>query len=155
MATEIERKFVVANDTWKAHAVSESRIKQAYLSTGQNAAIRVRIAKGVARLNIKSTKNGINRAEFEYEIPLADGEEIIEVAALRPYIDKTRFLVPWHGRTWEIDVFHGENAGLVMAEIELESESEEVELPPWAGEEVSEDPRYYNANLISHPYSRW
>lgn len=155
MATEIERKFIVKNDSWKAHVVSESRMKQGYLSTAKNASIRVRIAKGAARLNIKSTTNGIHRAEFEYEIPVADAEEILEVAALRPYIDKTRHEIEWGGHTWELDVFYGENEGLVMAEIELDSEDEQFELPPWVGDEVSDDPRYYNANLISLPYCRW
>lgn len=155
MATEIERKFLVTGDAWKQHVVSESRMKQGYLSTEKNASIRVRIAKGTAHLNIKSTKNGIRRAEFEYEIPVSDAEEILEVAALRPYIDKTRYEIEWGGHTWELDVFYGENEGLVMAEIELDSEDQGFELPPWAGREVSDDPRYYNASLISLPYCRW
>ena len=155
MATEIERKFLVKNDLWKEHVASESRMKQGYLMAGENAAIRVRIAKGVARLNIKSTTNGISRAEFEYEIPLSDGEEILEAVALRPYIDKTRYEVDWGGHTWELDVFYGENQGLIVAEIELDSEEEQFDLPPWAGKEVSDDARYYNASLISHPYSQW
>lgn len=155
MATEIERKFLVKNDLWKEHVISESRMKQGYLATEKNAAIRVRIAKGIAHLNIKSTTNGVRRAEFEYQIPLEDAEEILDVAALRPYIDKTRYKVGWGGHIWELDVFYGENQGLVMAEIELESEEEEFELPPWAGAEVSDDPRYYNASLISHPFTQW
>ena len=155
MATEIERKFLVNNDLWKEHVASESRMKQGYLMAVENAAIRVRIAKGVARLNIKSTTNGISRAEFEYEIPLRDGEEILEAVALRPYIDKTRYEVDWGGHTWELDVFYGENQGLIVAEIELDSEEEQFDLPPWSGKDVSDDARYYNASLISHPYSQW
>ncbi len=155
MGTEIERKFLVKNDLWRKEVVSESRLKQGYLSNSANASIRVRLGGGKAHLNIKSTTIGIRRLEFEYEIPLEDAEEMLAGVAEKPYIDKTRYKVRSGAHTWELDVFHGENRGLVVAELELSSEDESFEPPDWAGAEVSEDVRYYNVNLIKHPYSRW
>ena len=155
MATEIERKFLVKNDLWQDAVVSESRMKQGYLTSQGNASVRVRIAKDKAFLNIKSATLGIRRLEFEYEIPLADADEMLSTVAEQPFIDKTRYHVK-HGRhIWELDVFEGENLGLIVAELELESEDESFEVPPWSGEEVSGDPRYYNVSLVKEPYSRW
>ena len=155
MATEIERKFLVKNDLWQDAVVSESRMKQGYLTSQGNASVRVRIANDKAFLNIKSATLGIRRLEFEYEIPLADADEMLSTVAEQPFIDKTRYHVK-HGRhIWELDVFEGENLGLIVAELELESEDESFEVPPWSGEEVSGDPRYYNVSLVKEPYSRW
>ena len=98
---------------------------------------------------------GVARREYEYEIPAADAHAILEELCVKPLIEKTRFVVEHGGHTWEIDVFEGDNAGLVVAEVELESEDEEVTLPAWAGEDVSDDVRYYNQRLVEHPYSRW
>ncbi len=155
MGIEIERKFLVEGDGWRDQVIDEKRLKQGYLCTQENATIRVRIGGGRAVLNIKSATVGIRRAEFEYEIPLAEGEEILRAVARQPVIDKIRYRVRHGDHVWDLDVFEGENRGLVLAEIELASEDEPFELPEWAGEEVSGDPRYYNANLIRHPYREW
>lgn len=155
MALEIERKYLVINDKWKDNILSESVLKQGYIANQPNATVRVRIADGAAYLNIKSATKGISRAEFEYQIPLADAEQILEQVAEQPFIDKTRYKVQWGEHVWDLDLFAGDNQGLVMAEVELDSEDETFELPPWAGQEVSGDPRYYNASLVKHPYSEW
>ena len=155
MALEIERKFLVKNDLWRDSVVSESRLQQGYLANQKNASVRIRTGNGKAHLNIKSTTLGIRRLEYEYEIPMADATEMLSEIAEQPFIDKTRYIVRHAGHDWELDVFEGENHGLVVAELELESEEEPFELPDWAGEEVSGDIRYYNVNLIKHPYSRW
>jgi len=155
MATEIERKFLVKNDLWRDQVISQSRMKQGYLSSQGNASIRVRVDRGRALLNIKSATLGIRRSEFEYEIPLEDGEEILAVIAQQPFIDKTRYKVKCGDHVWDLDLFEGENRGLVVAEVELGSEEESFEMPSWAGEEVSEDPRYYNVSLVKNPYTRW
>jgi len=155
MATEIERKFLVKNDLWRDQVISQSRMKQGYLSSQGNASIRVRVDRGRALLNIKSATLGIRRSEFEYEIPLEDGEEILAVIAQQPFIDKTRYKVKCGDHVWDLDLFEGENRGLVVAEVELGSEEESFEMPSWAGEEVSGDPRYYNVSLVKNPYTRW
>lgn len=155
MATEIERKFLVKNETWRSSIVSEARIKQGYLATQPNATIRIRVAKGSAFLTIKGTTKGISRAEFEYEIPVSDAEEMLQLIADQSFIDKTRYKVQCGEHTWDLDVFEGDNSGLIMAEVELDNESEQFDMPAWAGQEVSGDARYYNANLISSPFSNW
>jgi adenylate cyclase len=155
MATEIERKFLVTGDSWKQAIKSESVLKQGYIANQPNATVRVRISKGKAHLNIKSATKGIRRAEFEYEIPVADAGELLEQVAEGPIIDKIRYKVECGKHTWDLDVFHGENSGLVMAEVELQDEDEAFEKPDWAGEEVSGDPRYYNASLVKKPFSQW
>ncbi len=155
MATEIERKYLVVNDKWKEHVVSESVLKQGYVANQPNATVRVRIAKGHAHLNIKSATTGITRAEYEYEIPLTDAEKILAEIAEQPFIDKTRYKVRCGDHIWDLDRFAGENSGLVMAEIELTHENEPFELPEWAGEEVSGDARYYNSCLVKKPFSTW
>lgn len=155
MAIEIERKFLVKNNKWKNSVESEAVMKQGYLATVANASIRVRVAKGKAHLNIKSTTVGIRRSEYEYEIPLMDGEEMLANLTAGSVIDKVRYKVRCGGHIWELDIFHGDNEGLIVAELELSSEDETFELPEWAGEEVSGDLRYYNASLVKHPYCDW
>ena len=155
MALEIERKYLVINDKWKENILSESVLKQGYIANQPNATVRVRIAGEVAYLNIKSATTGITREEFEYQIPLSDAEQILEQVAEHPFIDKTRYKVQWGSHVWDLDLFAGENQGLIMAEVELNSEDESFELPPWAGKEVFGDPRYYNASLVKHPYTQW
>jgi adenylate cyclase len=155
MAVEIERKYLVVNDNWKNSVISESVLRQGYIVNQPNVTVRVRIAKGKAQLNIKSATTGITRAEYEYEIPLSDADNILEEIAEQPFIDKTRFKVRCGDHIWDLDVFYGDNSGLVMAEIELDSEEEAFEHPEWAGEEVSGDPRYYNSSLVKKPYSTW
>jgi adenylate cyclase len=154
MAREIERKFLVNGEPWKDCGAGKA-VRQGYLAFGPPVAVRVRIAGGRANLNLKQATLDINRAEYEYEIPLEDAKELLaEHCAGRP-VEKTRFCIAWAGRTWEVDVFEGENAGLVVAEIELEDENDGLELPPWAGQEVSGDPRYLNTYLAQHPYAEW
>lgn len=155
MATEIERKYLVINDKWKSKVISESVLKQGYVANQKNATVRVRIAQGVAHLNIKSATTGITRAEYEYEIPLDDAEKILDEIAEQPFIDKTRYKVQCGEHVWDLDLFAGANSGLVMAEIELSDENELFELPDWAGEEVSDDARYYNSCLVKKPFSTW
>lgn len=155
MATEIERKFLVLNEAWKAHADEGTRFRQGYLVGAKVASVRVRIEGARANLNIKSATLGIRRQEFEYAIPLEDAQELLDTLCERPLIEKTRYHVEDRGRVWEIDVFEGDNAGLVVAEIELASEDEVFERPDWLGEEVSHDPRYYNVCLVKHPYKEW
>lgn len=155
MGLEIERKFLLRSDAWRDEVGDSVRLIQGYLLRSDRSAIRVRIKGDVAELNIKHTLDGISRLEYEYEIPVADARGIIEHVAQRPLIDKTRHYVAHGGQLWEIDEFHGENAGLILAEIELETVDQRFARPTWLGEEVSDDPRYYNSNLSKLPYSRW
>ncbi|MGD8590554.1 MAG: CYTH domain-containing protein [Chromatiales bacterium] len=155
MALEIERKYLVINDKWKSSVESQTVMKQGYLATVANASIRVRVARDKALLNIKSATLGIRRSEYEYEIPLADAEEMLADLVQGAVIDKVRYEVRCGNHLWELDVFHGDNEGLIVAELELSSEDESFEMPEWAGQEVSGDPRYYNASLVKHPYCDW
>jgi adenylate cyclase len=155
MAIEIERKFLVGSNAWREQVHASRRLRQGYLSRGATASIRVRIADTRAQLGVKSTSDGIHRLEYEYDIPLADAEEMLERIALRPLIDKTRHLIRHAGHLWEVDEFHGENAPLILAEVELAHAEQAIELPDWIGREVSSDPRYYNSNLSERPYSTW
>ncbi len=157
MALEIERKYLVKNDAWRDQVISESKLLQGYLARGQGvgATIRVRIGDGRAILNIKGVSKGFTRPEFEYEIPLQEGEEIVREVAIQPCIEKTRYRVQCGNHTWDLDVFEGENDGLIVAEIELQSEDESFEMPEWAGEEVTDDRRYSNANLVERPFNDW
>ncbi|MEJ2577282.1 MAG: CYTH domain-containing protein [Gammaproteobacteria bacterium] len=155
MASEIERKFLLAHQGWREEVSASERITQGYLSRGANAAVRVRLHGDAAELNVKSTRDGIHRQEYEYPIPVADAEQMLESVALRPLIDKTRHLVRRGGHLWEIDEFHGENAGLIVAEIELAHADEPFARPDWLGEEVSTDARYYNSSLSERPYTTW
>ena len=155
MGQEIERKFLLRSDAWRDQVSDRVRLVQGYLSRGERTAIRVRIKGDTAELNIKHTLDGIHRLEYEYPIPIADARELLEQVAQRPLIDKTRHHVVLGEHLWEIDEFHGENAGLIVAEIELDDADEPFERPPWLGEEVSHDPRYYNSNLSRLPFNRW
>ena len=160
MATEIERKFLLGDDSWRAQADGGVVMRQGYLSTllpsqEVKSSIRVRVAGEHAHLNIKSATLGITRQEYEYPIPLADANEMLDTLADGPLIEKTRYHVLHGAHTWEIDVFAGDNHGLVVAEIELSAEDESFEQPQWLGEEVSDDPRYYNVCLVKHPFKDW
>lgn len=157
MALEIERKFLVKNDAWRARVIEAKRLRQGYLTTPESgrASVRVRADGSQGYLNVKSVTLGIHRHEFEYPIPLADANEMLDTLCTGAVIDKTRYLVPHEGHVWEVDEFHGENEGLIVAEIELESLDETFVLPEWAGIEVSDDPRYYNVSLAQQPYSQW
>jgi len=155
MAREIERKFLVDPGAWHPDPTRGVRFRQGYLSVDPARIVRVRRAGPGGALTVKGLTTGVERAEFEYAIPAADADAMLSTLCLRPLLEKTRYREPWGGRTWEIDVFEGENAGLIVAEVELGSPSEALQLPPWAGKEVSDDPRYFNSNLAQHPYSRW
>jgi len=150
MAVEVERKFLVTSDAWRAGAEA-CNIRQGYLCLGEETTVRVRIAGAQAFITVKSKTEGLSRAEFEYGIPLADAEAMLENLCARPLIEKTRHAVEHAGKTWTIDVFEGENEGLVVAEVELTSPEEVVALPEWAGEEVTYDTRYRNSSLVNAP----
>jgi adenylate cyclase len=154
MPLEIERKFIV--DTGKLSlSGSGKRYRQGYLPAAGKTSVRVRICDDAAWLTLKGETVGASRLEFEYSIPVEDAEHILESLCEGSIIDKTRHLLDHAGHTWEVDVFTGDNAGLVIAEVELQSEDEAVELPDWAVEEVTRDARYYNANLVREPYCNW
>jgi len=155
MATEIERKFLILNKDWQEYTKSELHIVQGYLATNEFSSTRIRIQNDKANINIKSATLGITRTEFEYSIPVDDARLMLEDLCIKPVIEKTRFTVEHMGHTWEIDVFSGDNEGLIVAEIELSSPDEAFEKPSWIGEEVSNDARYYNACLVNNPYKNW
>ena len=155
MGIEIERKFLLRNDAWRAEADDGTRMRQGYFAGPRRASIRVRVEGESANLNIKSAELGIRRLEFEYPMPLAEAEEMLDSLCEKPLVEKTRYHVRHAGAVWEVDVFTGENAGLVVAEIELSSEDADFEKPEWLGDEVSHDPRYYNVSLVTHPYCDW
>lgn len=155
MALEIERKFMVKKESWRDDVESQIHIMQGYLASDDNATVRVRVKGDAAYLTIKGPTKGISRSEYEYPIPVEDAEAMLRELALFPAIEKVRYNVRSGKHLWELDLFAGENEGLVVAELELASEDEVFEIPEWAGEEVSGDPRYYNASLAQHPYKNW
>ena len=155
MGVEIERKFLVKNDAWRYSVESEHHIMQGYLASDARITVRVRVKDDAAFLTIKGPTSGIGRSEYEYLIPLPDGQAMLHELSLPAVIEKTRYRVRCGAHVWDLDLFAGENAGLVMAEVELASEDEPFEMPDWAGQEVSSDPRYYNASLARHPFNRW
>lgn len=154
MATEIERKFLLAHEGWRKGARGQC-YRQGYLSTEKKRVVRVRTVGDSGYLTIKGATHGISRPEFEYAIPLDDAETMLESLCHRPIIDKTRYRIRHGAHVFEVDEFHGANAGLIVAEVELGSEDEAFDRPDWLGEEVTGDPRYANANLIEHPFSVW
>jgi CYTH domain-containing protein len=154
MAREIERKFLVDTALWRATAAG-TLYRQGYLSSVKERVVRVRIAGDRGFLTIKGLTTGVSRLEFEYPIPLPDATVMLDQLCERPLIEKTRYREVYADRIWEIDVFHGDNDGLVVAEVEIANPEQKVELPRWAGAEVSNDPRYFNNNLAAHPYRYW
>jgi adenylate cyclase len=155
MALEIERKFRVSGDSWKPLVARTRRLRQAYLTKNGRLSVRVRIdGDETGTLTIKAARSGLERHEYEYAIPLADAEELMHQRE-GSVISKVRHIVPISGFNWEIDVFDGENAGLVVAEIELDRADRTFERPDWLGEEVTGDRRFYNADLAKHPYMSW
>ncbi len=155
MALEIERKFLLRSDAWQQNVSRSVRIRQGYLNQARQCSVRVRSAEGRGWLNIKSATIGAQRHEYEYEIPFADAEEMLDKLCLRPLIEKVRHFVKYGDHTWEIDVFEGDNQGLMVAEIELNDPAETFDRPAWIGQEVTDDPRYYNTCLVRHPYKDW
>lgn len=155
MALEIERKFLLKDGSWRQQADAGTRFRQGYLIGAKQASVRVRIEGDQAFLNIKSMTLGVMRHEYQYPVPVSEANELLDTLCEKPLVDKTRYRVHYADHEWEIDVFSGVNEGLVVAEVELQSEQEAVTLPPWVGFEVSDDPRYYNVNLVKHPYTTW
>lgn len=153
MGIEIERKFLVKSSEWRMGATGTTYC-QGYLSRSPEATVRVRIEGDDSFLTIKGPLKGIRRPEYEYPIPFKDAEELIRLC-VSPLVIKTRYKIFYKKQLWEVDEFHGENDGLIMAEIELTDPDELIKLPPWIGEEVSSDTRYYNSNLATHPFTRW
>ena len=155
MGKEIERKFLVVSDSWRSEAGEGTAFQQGYLVGSERSSVRVRIEGENANLNIKGATIGIERQEFEYPIPLADAQELLDTLCDGSQIKKRRYTLEIGAHEWEIDCFEGDNSGLVVAEIELGSTDESFERPDWIGQEVSEDIRYYNSRLIHHPYCQW
>jgi adenylate cyclase len=155
MGTEIERKFLVCDESWREAVAAESRIVQGYLAHSDTVTVRVRVSGEQGTLTLKGASSGISRSEFEYPVPVDDALRMLDEFASGPVIDKVRHLIPVGSHTWELDVFAGDNAGLVMAEIELASADELFDLPGWAGVEVSDDARFFNVNLASSPFQEW
>ena len=155
MGREIERKYLVRGDGWRTQANAGTAYRQGYIIGAAHASVRVRMEGKKAKLNIKSATLGVSRHEFEYEIPVAEAQEMLDELCEKPLIEKTRYHVEELGHLWEVDVFEGDNAGLVVAEVELDAEEQQVNLPDWAGDEVSHDKRYYNTSLVKHPYKDW
>lgn len=155
MATEIERKFLLTSDVWRQQVSDTQRIRQGYLAGTDKSSIRARVKGDQGELNIKGMTLGIERLEFEYAIPVAEAEEMLDQLAIGPLIEKNRHLVRFGDHLWEIDEFFGDNAGLIVAEVELSTPDEVFEKPGWVGDEVSQDKRYYNVMLAKHPYKDW
>lgn len=154
MGKEIERKFLV-NGKSILNEMKGTYFKQGYLSSIIERTVRVRVYDDKGFITIKGKNHGASRAEFEYEIPFVEALEILDNLCERPIIEKYRYILKYNGKIFEIDEFLGENSGLVMAEVEIMQENEEVDLPPWIGEEVTNDIRYYNSSLIKNPYMNW
>jgi len=155
MGVEIERKFLVCSDQWRANVIKQAAFKQGYLARHEAVSVRIRITSDAAMLNLKSGTQGIRRLEYEYPIPLADAQDMLVQLCDHPAVEKTRYWVEHAGFVWEVDVFETLNQGLVVAEIELSTEDQVVPLPEWVGPEVSAHKRYFNACLISYPYQQW
>lgn len=154
MAKEIERKFLFYPERIENLGAGQT-ITQAYIATQDEMVVRVRINNGNAFLTLKGKTLGATRSEFEYAIPLEDARAIIAELCTGPVISKTRYEIHYAEHLWELDVFHDDNEGLYIAEVELNSEDEVIELPSWLGEEVTGDTRYYNNNLLTQPFSQW
>jgi adenylate cyclase len=154
VGTEIERKFLVKGDSWRGQDRGK-RYRQGYLSTVKERTVRVRTAGDKGFITVKGVNVGATRSEYEYEIPFADANEMLDRLCEQPLVEKTRYRIPFGGLTWEVDEFEGENQGLITAEVELEDKDQAVSLPDWIRQEVTDDPRYFNSNLVAHPFSKW
>ncbi|MBC8343034.1 MAG: CYTH domain-containing protein [Bacteroidetes bacterium] len=154
MGIEIERKYLLKNDSWKKDSKG-TYIHQGYLNRSEDRTVRIRIAGSNAYVTIKGKSQGISRSEFEYEIPVKDAQTMLDTLCEQTCIEKHRYQQTYGQHVWQIDEFHGDNQGLFLAEIELSMENEKFEIPPWIGKEVSGNPRYFNSNLSKHPFTKW
>lgn len=154
MAKEIERKFLVIGNKWRELA-NGTHYRQGYLNSIKERTVRIRTINDKAYLTVKGPTVGVTRMEFEYEIPYNDCVEMLDNLAEKPIIEKTRYKIKADNLVWEIDEFFGVNEGLIVAEVELQSEEQKFEKPEWIGEEISGDPRYFNSNLVNNPYTTW
>lgn len=155
MPIEIERKFLLKDETWRDLVEKSINIIQGYLANTGRSSIRIRLSDEQASLNIKGMTLGVTRSEYDYPIPVEEARSLLKDLCIGPLIEKTRHHLEYRGHSWEIDEFTGENAGLIVAEIELDDPRENFAVPGWLGEEVSDDPRYYNICLVEQPYSAW
>lgn len=155
MAKEIERKFLTSSDSWRGEAGNGTKYRQGYLSTVKERTVRVRTINDQGFLTIKGITVGVSRAEYEYEIPASDADEMLTNLCEKPLIEKNRYKIERGGLTFEIDEFFGDNEGLTVVEVELQTEDQAFDRPSWLGQEVSGDPRYFNSNLTKHPYTKW
>lgn len=154
MGTEIERKYLVSSDAWRP-GYQSLRMRQGYLAFGPPVSVRIRVSEGEGYLTIKRSGGDISRDEFEYPLPAEDAEFMLNRLCAGSIVEKTRHLVRFGGLVWEVDVFEGANSGLIVAEVELDSADQRIELPPWIGQEVSGDPRYLNSSLAQRPFRGW
>jgi CYTH domain-containing protein len=154
MATEIELKFLVVGDAWRELAESEE-VRQGYIPAVKDGVIRVRMVGNRGTLTIKGIMVKGSRLKFEYEIPERDANGLLANYCQQPIIEKTRYKIPYQGFIWEVDQFHGVNEGMIVAEIELADIDKQFAKPDWIGDEVTEDPRYFNSNLLANPFTRW
>lgn len=155
MGLEIEKKFLVKDESWKQQALHGTYYRQGYISSQSGRVVRIRTREDKAYLTIKGKSIGATRSEYEYEIPYEEAVEMLAQVCEKPVIEKTRYKIMYENLLWEIDVFEKENKGLVIAEVELEEEEQEIDLPPWVGEEVTMQEKFYNASLIKNPFSQW
>ncbi|MEA3404453.1 MAG: CYTH domain-containing protein [Pseudomonadota bacterium] len=159
MAREIERKFLLKNSDWKAAAFKRTHFAQGYLNDikegSAKSSVRIRIEGDKANMNVKSLEIGLSRDEYEFTIPLEDAKKMLATLMVGPVIEKVRYLVKHGQHTWEIDEFLGDNQGLVVAEVEINSEDEQIEIPEWTGREVTEEVRFYNISLSKRPFNVW
>ena len=153
MGQETERKFLVKGNSWRQ--AKSATYRQGYLTTNPERTVRVRTAANQGYLTIKGISQGATRLEYEYEIPAQEADEMLDRLCEKPLIEKNRYKLEYGGLIWEIDEFLGENEGLVLAEVELDSEEQAIEKPAWLGQEVTGDPRYFNANLVKYPFREW
>ncbi len=154
MGTEIERKFLLCGESWRNGATG-TMYRQGYLNSAKERTVRIRTVGEGAFLTIKGITVGATRAEYEYPIPFDDCNAMLDTLAEKPLIEKKRYKINYGGLIWEIDEFFGDNKGLIVAEVELQSEVQRFDKPEWIGEEVSGDPRYFNSNLIKNPFTKW
>ncbi len=159
MAREIERKFLLVNEDWKALAHQKTHFAQGYLNDisdkNSSCSVRVRLEGEHANMNIKSLEIGLSRDEYEYAIPYEEGKRMLETLSVGPVIEKDRYLVKFGDHVWEIDEFHGDNTGLVVAEVEIGTEDEQISMPDWVGREVTDEARFYNISLSKRPFNSW